>query len=121
MEMSGDNYRIVYDPTSTTIICPGALRHCGDAEYQSMMELLSEAANQAPETITLQLQELEFLDSAGISALFKFVIKIRSMKKSRLIVQGNRQIPWQNKALKNIQRLMPEMILDWYDATKVTT
>ena len=30
-----------------------------------------------------------------------------------MIVRGSKAIPWQGKSLKNLQRLMPSLTLEW--------
>ena len=77
-----------------------------------IVELLDETTKNDPETITLDLKELEFLNSSGISMLSKFVINIRKKKNSSITVKGSNAIPWQGKSLKNLQRLMPTLTLE---------
>lgn len=45
--------------------------------------------------------------------LSKFVINIRKKNSTKIIVQGSAAIPWQGKSLKNLQRLMPSLILEF--------
>jgi hypothetical protein len=44
--------------------------------------------------------------------LSKFVINVRKKGSSALTVKGSESYPWQNKSLKNLQRLMPNLELD---------
>lgn len=113
MEIKTDDYRIWYDPQTTTVYCQGSLRLSGMAEYAPIAELLDEAASQEQSPIVLDLQGLEFLNSSGISMLSKFVIKVRHKKTVNLVVRGSKSIPWQGKSLKNLQRLMPSLSLEW--------
>jgi hypothetical protein len=112
MEFKTDRYYIRYDPNTVTLICQGSLRLYGGKEYAIIMELLNMIANQKPATITLDLRALQFLNSSGINAFCRFVIRVRDHKASQLIVQGTLQIPWQPKSLKNFQRLMPDLRVD---------
>ena len=75
-------------------------------------KLLKEIADQKPPKITLDLRELRFLNSSGINMFFKFVIRVRDYKVSQLVIQGMKQIFWQNKLLANFQRLMPEVTVE---------
>jgi anti-anti-sigma factor len=65
------------------------------------------------EQIVLDLKNLEFLNSSGISMLSKFVINIREKNSTQILVKGSESIPWQGKSLKNLQRLMPSLILEF--------
>lgn len=73
------------------------------SEYQDIVSLLDEIAQQKPDQIILDLCELAFLNSAGIGNLLKFVIKLRGSTK--LIVRGSSEIAWQKKSLPNFQTI----------------
>ena len=111
MEIKTENYQVFYDEVSHNIIFNGSLRLNGTAEYAPISELLNDVAQQEPEKIVLDLKELKFLNSAGISVLSKFVINVRRRKNIQMIVIGAEKNPWQGKSLKNLQRLMPSLML----------
>ncbi|MEA5536268.1 SiaC family regulatory phosphoprotein [Crocosphaera sp. XPORK-15E] len=113
MEVKGDSYRVDYNAETITISFQGSLRLSGVEEYEPIVNLLNQVAEQNHETITLDLKELEFLNSSGISMLSKFVINIRKQKTSNILVKGSQSIPWQGKSLKNLQRLMPTLTLEF--------
>jgi hypothetical protein len=113
MEIRGDNYHVVYDPASANIALQGFLRLRGMSEYAPIMQLLDGVVAAAPETITLSLQGLRFLNSSGINMLFRFVINMRDQTSTQVVVHGSSQIPWQVKSLRNLQRLMPGLQLDF--------
>lgn len=81
-------------------------------EYAPIVDLLNEVTESSPNMITLDLRKLEFLNSSGINIISKFVIKVRQLKNIQITIQGSKQIPWQGKSLKNLQRLMPSMHLE---------
>jgi hypothetical protein len=110
-EIRGENYLATYNPATSTIALQGVLRLRGAAEYGPIVQLLDDVISAAPKTITLDLQNLTFLNSSGINVLFKFVIKMREQENSQLIVHGTTEVPWQDKSLKNLQRLMPTLHL----------
>ena len=112
MEIKTENYQVIYDETSHNIIFKGSLRLNGSAEYASISELLNNVARQEPEKIVLDLKELSFLNSSGISILSKFVINVRKRKNIQMFVIGSTKNPWQGKSLKNLQRLMPSLKLE---------
>ena len=112
MEIKTEDYNIRYDEASHNIIFDGSLRLNGSAEYASISELLSSVAVREPEKIVLDLRELSFLNSSGISILSKFVINVRKRKNIQMVVIGAKKNPWQSKSLKNLQRLMPSLKLE---------
>lgn len=112
MEIKTEQYRICYDPKTATVSFSGSLRLTGPEEYQSIAQLLSDVADEETGKITLNLQQLEFLNSSGISMLSKFIIEVRKKAGIQMAVQGSQSIAWQTKSLKNLQRLMPGLILE---------
>ena len=111
-DIQGDNYSVEYDPSTTTVHFHGSLRLGGMAEYQPIADLLTQLADQEPASITLDLKDLKFLNSSGINMLSKFVIGMRKKKTIGIIIHGSEEIPWQEKSLQNLQRLMPDLKLE---------
>ena len=112
MEIKTESYNVKYDDISHNIVFDGSLRLNGREEYASISELLDNVARQEPEKIILDLKELSFLNSSGISILSKFVIDVRKRKNIQMVVIGAKKNPWQGKSLKNLQRLMPSLKLE---------
>ena len=113
MEIKTEDYDIWYDAAAKTVICQGSLRLGGMEEYASIVQLLEDVVARQPRILTLNLRGLKFLNSSGINVLSNFVIKARQQKNMQLVVQGSTNMPWQGKSLKNLQRLLPSMELEW--------
>jgi len=113
MEITTEKYSVQYDEAAKTVFCRGALRLAGMEEYAPIVQLLEKVLENDPSPLKLNLQELEFLNSSGINVISKFVLKVRGKEIIHLIVQGSTAIPWQEKSLKNLQRLMPSLELVW--------
>ena len=112
MEIKTEDYNIWYDAAAKAVTCQGSLRLGGMEEYTPIVQLLDDVVAEQPPILTLNLGGLKFLNSSGINVLSKFVIKVRQ-KNIQLVVQGSTNIPWQGKSLKNLQRLMPSLELEW--------
>ncbi|WP_271252264.1 slr1659 superfamily regulator [Pseudanabaena sp. Chao 1811] len=113
MEVKGDDYKVWYNASDSSIYCQGSLRLAGTEEYAPIVQILEHVIEQSPQRIILNLCQLEFLNSSGINVLSKFVIKVRQKEKISITVQGSDTVPWQGKSLKNLQRLMPALKLEW--------
>lgn len=111
MEIKNEDYQVTYDPETGTVTCSGSFRLRG-SEYAQIADMLNEAADARPPIITLDLRELQFLNSSGINTLSKFVIRVRQHKTSQVIVKGTNQFPWQKKSLRNLERLLPGLQLE---------
>ncbi|NJN22132.1 MAG: hypothetical protein HC812_14290 [Leptolyngbya sp. RL_3_1] len=112
MEVNADDYRVWFDPANSIVFLQGFLRLEGMEAYQPIIDLLVGAIETAPK-LTLNLEALEFLNSSGISMLSMFVVKVRQRGDAQLTLQGSDTILWQTKSLKNLQRLMPSLSLQF--------
>ena len=74
--------------------------------------MLTAAADAHPATLTLDLRTLQFLNSSGINTLAKFVLHVRQFPAMQVVLKGSRHFPWQEKSLKNFQRLLPGLQLE---------
>jgi hypothetical protein len=111
MDITHADYQVQYDEATATVRCSGSFRLHGD-EYKPVLDLLGHAADTKPATLTLDVRELQFLNSSGINTLSKFVLQVRKHGVSQVRVQGSTRYPWQEKSLKNLQRLLPTLQLD---------
>ncbi len=78
MEIKNQAYSIYYDAASATVVFQGSLRLGGMEEYAPIEQLLNNIADQEPSRMTLNLQELEFLNSSGIIAILgsmRYILK----------------------------------------------
>ncbi|ACK67708.1 conserved hypothetical protein [Rippkaea orientalis PCC 8801] len=112
MEVQGENYQVTFDSDSATVTFAGSLRLGGMEEYQPIVEVLNHVSEQDYEAVILDVKKLEFLNSSGISMLSKFVINVRKKNTTSILVKGAKEFAWQEKSLKNLQRLMPNLNLE---------
>ena len=112
MVITHDTYQVHYDPDTATVTCQGSFRLRGGEEYAPILQVLLEAADAKPATLTLDVRTLQFLNSSGINTLSKFVLQVRKLNASQVVIQGSSQHPWQQKSLKNFQRLLPGLQLE---------
>lgn len=110
-DIKGEDYSVQYIPESVTVKIQGELSLTGSADYAPIAQLLNEIAELNPPTITLDLKQLEFLNSSGISMLSKFAISMRKQSKIQLAVVGSDEIAWQRKSLQNLLKLCPNLQL----------
>lgn len=113
MEVTGNNYRVWYDPANVVVSFEGILRLSSAQEYQPIEELLEKVLLTEPKTITLDLRALSFLNSSGINVLYKFASTVRERGDLQLIVRGSKIVPWQGTSLPDLKKFNPnfEMVL----------
>jgi len=113
MEIKTRDYEICFDEDTSTITCKGRLRLAGLEEYQPIIQFLDKTLHSQPPLLILDLAGLDYLNSSGINVFLKFVLKVRQQQVTQLTVLGSTDVPWQGKSLKNFQRLMPELKLEF--------
>lgn len=111
--IQGEEYSVRYDAETTTIFFEGSLSLAGLEDFAPVVNLLNTVLESAPPRLILNLRELEFLNSSGISILSRFVIKARGQSETTLMLHGSESIIWQKRSLRNLQRLMPTIELEW--------
>jgi anti-anti-sigma factor len=102
--------------TAATVVCQGKMR-LEDTDEKPITELLNRVIEKAYNTdqVILDLRHLEFMNSQGISVLFKFAINLRQ-KNIGLNVLAVKSSVWQQTHLDNIPKLAPDSIINWTDA-----
>ncbi len=103
MEISTNDYRVWTE--GSTIHYEGTMRLSGTDAYAPILEIMNSILESKPDVITLDLTSLEFLNSSGINLFAKFTIEIRKQPEVGVRVLGSKNIPWQSKSLRNLQRL----------------
>lgn len=111
-EIKGEDFTIQYDSESMTIRFQGELGLGGPKEYEPIKSLLEEATATESSRMVLNLRELFFLNSSGISLLSKFVIGLRKKPNIQLIILGSKEVAWQGKSLQNLQKFLPTLQLE---------
>jgi len=114
MEIKAEKYNVIYNSETAEVNFNGSLLLNGAKEYEPILQLLNMAAEQQqPNTLTIKLRELRFLNSSGINMMTKFVINVCDIKALDLgmTVVGDKKIAWQEKLSKNLRRLMPSLVV----------
>lgn len=111
MKIEHDDYQVEYDEAQMTISCSGSFRLHGD-EYKPVLDILFAAADRKPENLKLDVTNLQFLNSSGINTFSKFVLHVRTLGASKVLVLGTTKFPWQEKSLKNLSRLLPSLEIE---------
>ena len=113
MKIITKNYSLIYDRQTKIITCEGSLRLQGTEEYLPIINILNNVIEEEPSEVILNLEKLFFLNSSGISIFSKFIINVRNKKNMQMIVLGSKDILWQQTSLRNLQRLMPTLKLEF--------
>ena len=107
--LNGESYQILVDDDNTTVLFKGALRLCGMDDYAPILKMLKETLVHPALPIVLDLRELDFLNSSGITMFSRFVIEARDHAGIDLQFLASASVSWHARSLKNLQRLMPAL------------
>ena len=109
LEIKGEHFYIVYDNNSKVVNFSGRVRLRGLQEYTVVFDLFDKVLERNKDLITLDLQNLDLINSSGIDMLSKFIITSRKKKTVQINIIGSNSKTWQTRLLKNLQRLMPKL------------
>ncbi len=104
------NYSIHYDCEAEIISLSGKL-HLIQREkaFHEILSWFDLVINKEPPRVLLDVSNLYYLNSLGISIVAKFVIRARDKKSIHVVVKASKQITWQTKSLVNLKRIMPSL------------
>jgi hypothetical protein len=107
--INGESFEVILDESTSTICFKGALRLSGTEDYASILSLLKATLETPGTAVMLDLRELEFLNSSGITMFARFVIEARDKPEFNLEFRALESSPWQGRSLRNLQKLMPAL------------
>ncbi len=112
MELRGEDYVITYVESRSAVEFFGSLRLRDSMDYKPLTEMLETAHRNAKDAMIMDFRNLQFLNSAGINTISRFVITARTANTTLLRVLGNTEISWQQKSLGNLQKLWAKVSIE---------
>jgi hypothetical protein len=109
-ELKTNLSNLTYDPDKQLATFVGSFRMSSE-EFTTVNDILEDALNAQPTTFTMDLTQLDFLNSSGINLLSKFAIAVREQGTTQLILHASTEITWQNKSLYNLKKLLPTLTI----------
>lgn len=108
MKLEHENYSAELIENHTVRLA-GTFRLQGKEHYLEIMGLLENAIKMAEDMLTIDLTELNFLNSSGISSLSIFIIQAREAGHKKIKIIGSDKHSWQAKSLRNFQKLWKQI------------
>ena len=107
--ISGETFDIRLEEENSNVFFSGALRLTGMDDYAPILDMLKERLTNPAAPSMVDLTELDFLNSSGITMFSRFVKAARDRALINLRFLASESTPWQARSLKNLQRLMPSL------------
>ncbi|NDC82291.1 hypothetical protein EB093_01315 [bacterium] len=103
--MGNPDYKI--EISDQLIILRGVFRLESPNIYDELFSPIRDKLSSG-ESITLDIKDVTFLNSSGITALARLIITARTFEVEMSII-GNHEVPWQKKSLVSLNRLWPQL------------
>lgn len=115
MKLTHDNYSAELIENNTVRLS-GIFRLQGKEQYMEVLALLESALESASGSLVIDMTDLSFLNSSGVSSLSIFVIQAREAGHKSIKIIGSDKHSWQVKSLKNFQKLWKNIEVEVRDA-----
>jgi len=109
MELEVGDAKLTYDNNQKTTIIDGSMRLANLSEYKVVSDFLNKISEQADDSLTLDVRNLQFLNSSGITTFSMFILSCKKQGKPKLKVLGSNDISWQEKSLRNFKKLWDDV------------
>jgi hypothetical protein len=109
--IKGESFEINLEDDNSTVVFRGALRLSGMEDYAPILDLIKTTLASPAKPVVIDVRELDFLNSSGITMFSRFVIEARDHVGIDLRFLASESIHWHARSLKNLQRLMPALII----------
>ena len=103
MPVDEEEYTVEHPDQKTTVL-KGTLRLPSPTAYDPLLEEVKQGVETSSEAYTIDITELKFLNSSGLTALARIFLLARQKEKDINIVCSN-DIPWQGKSIGSLQKL----------------
>jgi hypothetical protein len=109
--IKGESFEIHLEDNNSTVVFKGALRLSGMEDYAPVLDMVKSTLASPAKPIVIDVRELDFLNSSGITMFSRFVIEARDHVGIDLRFLASESIHWHARSLKNLQRLMPALVI----------
>jgi len=115
-EYKGDQFKITSHLSAgdvPKVVFQGAMRMTS-SEETPIIELLQHVVDKVAgeDYVVIDLRDLDFINSQGISVLYKFAINLRN-KNMKVNIFAVKQSAWQQATLNNVLKLSPNSTITW--------
>ncbi|MCC5918229.1 MAG: hypothetical protein JJU02_12995 [Cryomorphaceae bacterium] len=112
MTLKAGDAEVTLDENSSSIKFSGSMRLANMKEYEQVADFLKEHGNTFDDSLVLDFENLQFLNSSGITTISLFILNCKKNGGLELTVKGSNEVSWQQKSLSNFKKLWPNIKLE---------
>lgn len=112
MILQAGDAKVTFDKDKQLITFEGSMRLANMKEYDQVADFLREQTNGLNGSLMLDFNNLQFLNSSGITTLSLFILNCKKRHDLKLHVKGSKDIAWQQKSLANFKKLWSDIQLE---------
>ena len=90
------------------VLISGTMRLPSPLSYEKPFSIIKNSLEEATDILTINLKDLEYLNSSGLTSFARIIIEARANNKPLKIII-NKSIPWQTKTLLSLNKLWDEL------------
>ena len=109
MELEVGDSKLTYNQNQKTVVIEGSMRLANLSEYEVVSDFLNKISEEADDNLKLDVRNLQFLNSSGITTFSMFILSCKKSGKPKLKVLGSNDISWQEKSLRNFKKLWDDV------------
>lgn len=112
MRISEDAFQVEYNEDTRIVSFHGSLRMNDLKEFDKIKKFMREAYDLDSPGLILNFVKLDFMNSAGISTLCKFIFDIKDLTPEKSVtIVGNTNILWQQKSFENLKKIWNKLTI----------
>lgn len=108
MEIKDENYSVFLDEEKAEVKMEGELR-LQQKEYITIRNLFNHALELGMENLVVDISELKYMNSSGITAFFTFILKVKESGAFTVKIIGNARYKWQVMTIDGFKKAWKEI------------
>jgi len=109
---TGDAF-ISYDPDVHQVRISGYMRMTEISDYDPFLRFLVECTEKSKRPLILDVVNLDYLNSSGITTLIMFVLTMKGTSALPVLIKGNKNTFWQTRSLHNLTKFYPAASIEY--------
>ena len=112
MSFKTEDYQIILSEDNKHIHISGVLRLQSPASYEEPFQCIKDGLVSSSEVFTIDISELQFLNSSGVSSLARLILFARTSDKEIKMI-CNSDTPWQKKTISSLIKLYDKLDIQY--------